>query len=218
MNKKSFILHIDSLDIVDDMSDDQAGQLLKAIKAFQHGECISLSPLVKMAFTPLKNQFIRDDEKYENTCKRRAVAGSKGGKQRVANQAIASKSKQRVANQADNKNKNDSDSKNKTVSKNNNDNKILRDGRFAIPTLHEIQTLIINKNYYVDAERFFHHYESNGWKVGKNPMKSWQSALASWNSRDKKENVSSKKQSRVDAFNEWIDSDDVIEGECDVIN
>lgn len=32
-----------------------------------------------------------------------------------------------------------------------------------------------------EAERFFNYYNSNGWKVGKNPMKNWHSAAANWN-------------------------------------
>jgi len=31
---------------------------------------------------------------------------------------------------------------------------------------------------------FFHHFESNGWKVGRNPMKSWKSALSGWIKRN----------------------------------
>jgi hypothetical protein len=31
-----------------------------------------------------------------------------------------------------------------------------------------------------EAEGFFNYYESNGWRVGKNPMKAWVSALANW--------------------------------------
>jgi DNA-binding Lrp family transcriptional regulator len=31
-----------------------------------------------------------------------------------------------------------------------------------------------------EAEKFFHYYESNGWRVGRNPMKSWQSAMINW--------------------------------------
>ena len=27
---------------------------------------------------------------------------------------------------------------------------------------------------------FFHYYESNGWKVGRNPMKSWSAAMVNW--------------------------------------
>lgn len=34
-----------------------------------------------------------------------------------------------------------------------------------------------------EAESFFYYYESNGWRVGKNPMKCWRSALAGWRVR-----------------------------------
>ena len=112
--KKSFLLHIDSLDILDDLTNGQAGVLFKAIKAYQHDEDYPIDSIVKIAFSPFKNQFARDDEKYIKTCERRAIAGSKGGKQKVAN---ASKCKQELANVADNKNKN----KNKTKNKNDND-------------------------------------------------------------------------------------------------
>tara|TARA_R110000851_G_scaffold186975_5_gene336449 strand:+ start:981 stop:1283 length:303 start_codon:yes stop_codon:yes gene_type:complete len=93
-NKKSFLIHIDSLDILDDLTNGQAGVLFKAIKAYQHEEEYNLDSIVKIAFSPFKNQFLRDDEKYVKTCERRAIAGSKGGKQKVAN---ASNSKQEVA-------------------------------------------------------------------------------------------------------------------------
>jgi len=114
--KKSFLLHIDSLDILDDLTNGQAGVLFKAIKAYQHDDDYPLDSIVKIAFSPFKNQFARDDEKYIKTCERRAIAGSKGGKQKVAN---ASKCKQEVANVADSKNKN----KNKTKNKNDNKSK-----------------------------------------------------------------------------------------------
>ena len=32
----------------------------------------------------------------------------------------------------------------------------------------------------LEAEKFFDFYESNGWRVGKNPMKSWSAALSNW--------------------------------------
>ena len=117
-NKKSFLLHIDSLDILDDLTNGQAGVLFKAIKAYQNDEEFDLDSIVKIAFSPFKNQFIRDDEKYTKTCERRAIAGSKGGKQKVAN---ASNSKQELANVADSKNKNKN--KNKTNNKSDNYNK-----------------------------------------------------------------------------------------------
>ena len=32
----------------------------------------------------------------------------------------------------------------------------------------------------IEAEKFVNYYESNGWKVGKNPMKSWGAAANNW--------------------------------------
>ena len=110
-NKKSFLLHIDSLDILDDLTNGQAGVLFKAIKAHQKNENFDLDSIVKVAFSPFKNQFNRDNEKYIKTCESRAIAGSKGGKQKVAN---ASKSKQDVAKLADKKNKTKNKSDNDT--------------------------------------------------------------------------------------------------------
>ncbi len=110
--RKSFVLHKDSLEILPDLTDEQAGKLFKAIYAYQIDEETKLDQIIKMVFLPFKNQFARDDSKYLETCERRAIAGSKGGKQKVAN---ASKSKQKVANVADSvsKSKSDSDSDSK---------------------------------------------------------------------------------------------------------
>lgn len=111
MSKNSFILHNDSLDVLDELTDEQAGMLFKAMRAYHCDEHIELDSLTKIVFSPFKNQFNRDKIKYEKTCERRAVAGSKGGKQKVAN---ASKTKQKVANLAESdnvsKSVNDSDS------------------------------------------------------------------------------------------------------------
>ena len=58
--------------------------------------------------------------------------------------------------------------------------------RFSPPTLEEIQAYIREKGFNVDAERFFDYYTSNGWKVGKNPMKSWEATVRNW-ARDSKQ-------------------------------
>ncbi len=121
--RKSFVLHKDSLEILPDLTDEQAGKLFKAIYAYQIDEEIKLDQIIKMVFLPFKNQFARDDSKYLETCERRAIAGSKGGKQKVAN---ASKSKQKVANVADSVSKSKSDSKSDSDSK-----KEVTNDRFA---------------------------------------------------------------------------------------
>lgn len=63
--------------------------------------------------------------------------------------------------------------------------------RFVPPSLDQIHARISEMNYrHVDAEVFFHHYEANGWKVGKNKMASWTRALGGWESRAKAESKS----------------------------
>lgn len=59
--------------------------------------------------------------------------------------------------------------------------------RFQKPTMEEIQTYIREKGLKVDADRFMDYYDSNGWKVGKNPMKDWKATLRNWSRADKEQ-------------------------------
>lgn len=59
--KKSFTIYNDSLDSLDELSDEQAGKLLRAIKDFNRGENVIISDvMVRVAFAPFRAQFIRD--------------------------------------------------------------------------------------------------------------------------------------------------------------
>ena len=113
--RKSIIVHLDSLEVLSELTNEQSGILFKAIKSYANGIEPELDFSMKLAFLPFKNQFIRDSEKYEKTCEVRRVAGSIGGKQKVAN---ASKSKQKVANLADSDSNNKNDSNKDSDSKN----------------------------------------------------------------------------------------------------
>lgn len=59
---------------------------------------------------------------------------------------------------------------------------------FVKPTVEEIAAYCKDKNYNINAQQFFNYYESNGWKIGRNAMKSWQAAVQNWNTRDKANN------------------------------
>lgn len=54
----------------------------------------------------------------------------------------------------------------------------------ARPTLAEVQGYIAEKGYRVDAEAFMAYYDSVGWRIGNKPMRSWRSALTTWERRD----------------------------------
>lgn len=93
MNRKSFIIYSDSLSVLDELTDEQAGRLFKAIKAYHNGDNFDLEFGLKIAFVSFKNQFIRDNNKWEAIREKRIKAGASGGKQKVAN---ATKRKQKT--------------------------------------------------------------------------------------------------------------------------
>lgn len=59
--------------------------------------------------------------------------------------------------------------------------------RFKPPTEDEVRAYCKAKGYVLDPARFVSYYESNGWRVGKNAMKSWQAAVQGWAARNKRE-------------------------------
>ena len=65
----------------------------------------------------------------------------------------------------------------KNLSKNNNN------GRMKRPSVDEVREYCADKGYHIDPEMFVAYYESNGWKVGKNPMRDWRKALVTWEKR-----------------------------------
>lgn len=54
------------------------------------------------------------------------------------------------------------------------------------PTPEEIRKYANEQGYILDGRAFWHFYESKGWKIGKNPMRSWKSAVWTWILKDPK--------------------------------
>lgn len=59
--------------------------------------------------------------------------------------------------------------------------------RFKKPAPEEIRAYCDEKGLTIDPEMFYDYYEANGWKVGKNPMKSWKATLRNWDRRELKD-------------------------------
>ena len=112
MTRKSFILHIDSLGILNELTDEQAGQLFKLIYEYHNPnkpKQTQITQLVNLAFYPFKSQFERDNQTYNNVCERNKNNGLLGGRPKNKNPNKPKKA--------------DSDNKNKNDNKNDNDNK-----------------------------------------------------------------------------------------------
>lgn len=85
--------------------------------------------------------------------------------------------------------------KNKTISKDIGEKR----KRFEPPTIEQLEEYIKEKNYNVNAEKFFYFYESKGWMVGKNKMKSWKAAVSTWNKTEIEDNARFKKEDPFEA-------------------
>ena len=56
---------------------------------------------------------------------------------------------------------------------------------FKKPTLEEVKSYCAERKNNVDPEKLFNYYESNGWRVGKNPMKDWKASVRVWERKNK---------------------------------
>jgi hypothetical protein len=61
----------------------------------------------------------------------------------------------------------------------------IKNGVFVKPTQEEIKTYCLERKNNINPEKFRDYYESNGWKVGKNPMKDWKACVRNWEKSDK---------------------------------
>lgn len=117
--KNGFMMYKSHWEAISDLEDKYLGQLMRAIFEYQiEGKIPEKYDIIYRDFKHIMAQFKMDDAKYEQVIQKRKESGATGGKQRVANQASASNSKQikqDQANQADNDNDNVNDINNPII-------------------------------------------------------------------------------------------------------
>lgn len=81
--------------------------------------------------------------------------------------------------------------------------------RFVPPTVEEVRAYCEERHNDVDAEKFVAFYDSRGWIIGKNKMKSWKSAVITWEGRGKKDSSRSNNPTgrRTSAWNDFEQRD-----------
>lgn len=168
--------------------------------SFEDRYPISADETVNAIFSMIREKLDEDAAKYAEVCRKRSEAGKIGNdvrwhnrksSQKVANIASAinvSQTSQKVASVADTDTDTDTD-KEKEKSKEK-DNSVISCRRFTPPSLQEVTDYVNSKGYSVDPQAFIDFYESKGWMIGKNKMKSWQSAVGTWERRSKKDRKS----------------------------
>ena len=171
--KNSFILYTEQKAVIDKLTDEQAGKLIKAIYAHEMGEEYELDNILDLVITPFLSSLKRNKEKYE---KRVAT-----NKKNIATRWNTNNTNgmDAIPNDTNDTNGNDSDSVNVNVNENDKKENIKRK-TFCKPTIEEVKAYCKERNNSVDAEKFCDFYESKGWKVGKESMKDWKASVRTW--------------------------------------
>ena len=168
-DKKSFVLYCDIIHTIEQLTDEQAGHLFKHVLYYVN----DLNPdtenvITKIAFEPIKQQLKRDLVRYEKIRERNSLSA------RMRWDANACERIPNDAKNADNDNDNDNDI-NIVL-----EQKAKKPKRFSKPPVDDVRQYMAELSMNDMSQRFVDYYESNGWKVGKNPMKDWKAAVRTW--------------------------------------
>ena len=216
-SKKGFLLLNNQIEIIETLTDEQAGQLLKAFYDYNLGKEIKLNGLMLTVFSNFKIVFDENEQKYQETCeknKKNIENYWKRVKEQNTNEYDRIQSntnvyeRKRMNTMATNININKNINTNTNINTNlntninlnennkniNNNIKSERDQSFtptASPTLAEIYnyacSLDINDKDY--CEKFYNHYESIGWVNGTGrEIKNWKLVFNNWLKKDNKQN------------------------------
>jgi len=164
-NKKSFLLYCDLIHTVEQLTDEQAGDLFKHILRYVNDqEPQTENVITRIAFEPIKQSLKRDLQKYEDIRKR--------------NQDNARKRWDATASSGIPNDTKNADSVIVSVSGSVTDKKEIKG--FVKPTIEQLKEYMTEQGMNDIAENWLNHYEANGWMVGKVKMKDWKASVRTW--------------------------------------
>ena len=197
-NAPGFILEKDQKIIIDELSNEEAGIIFKAIYEYEATkEEPLLDKTLKIVFKQIKVKLDFYDEKYNTTCEtNRKNIQNYWNKVNDTNEYDRIRSNTMATNKIKEKKSKVNkikENKNNININNININKSERDQSFtptASPTLAEIYnyacSLDINDKDY--CEKFYNHYESIGWVNGTGrEIKNWKLVFNNWLKKDNKQ-------------------------------
>lgn len=183
METQTFTFHAKFGDAMKGLPRDAADELAVALVRFG---CFGEEPDFENPYLAALFNMAREDIGY--SLKKRSN-GAKGGRPRnhgsdVVSDVVSETEKPESEEVSEGVSENEKPKQTSIANSTNNTNKGKGGARMARPTLAEVQEYIAEKGYRVDAEVFMAYYDSVGWRIGNKPMRSWRSALTTWERRD----------------------------------
>jgi len=187
--KKSFIAYSDWKATFDELSDEDAGRLIKHIFAYVNDENpVTDNVLIRVAFAQFKQTLKRDLVKWNEQLQQRRDAGKRSAEKRALE-----KSNER-STVVESRQRNSTDSVSVSVSDNVNDNvndnaseKVIkkreRANKFSPPTQSEVISYFLEKGYTQESAcKAFDYYDVANWTDSKGAkIKNWkQKMIAVW--------------------------------------
>jgi len=185
--KKSFIAYSDWKATFDELSDEDAGRLIKHIFAYVNDENpVTDNVLIRVAFAQFKQTLKRDLVKWNEQLQQRRDAGKRSAEKR----ALEKSNERSTVVESRQRNSTDSVSVSVSVSDNVNDNasekeikKRERANKFAPPTQSEVISYFLEKGYTQESAcKAFDYYDVANWTDSKGTkIKNWkQKMIAVW--------------------------------------
>lgn len=177
-----FKLFLHHKSLIDAVPDEVAGSALKAaLRYFDTGEVVELDSLSRAVFAALKPHIDEAFADFQATSEK----NTQNIQKRWANRGIPSDTTGNHSLPNDTKNTEaEAEAETEGEGEGYKAGKPPTCSRFSPPTIDEVRAYCAEKGYTVDADRFVDYYTSNGWKVGKNPMKDWKAAVRTWNGKE----------------------------------
>ena len=180
----------DFLEVVEPLGDGAAGRLFKAMLRYAlNGDVPVLKGKEGVAWTVARQHMDREAAAYESK-----VKNLKRGNVSVSGKIVPVSGEDKEKDKDKNKDK---------------DNDIYIGAAAPAPKAHiyiqppaleEIRSFCQERGNSVDPEYFYNYYQSNGWRVGRNPMRDWKATICAWesNGMDQRTNPASKQTELTD--------------------
>lgn len=79
--KDNFIIHLENQEDIEELTDEEAGRLFKALLRYVGtGEVTGMDRVEKAVFNPIRRRIDKDAAEYERVCEKNRINGAKGGR------------------------------------------------------------------------------------------------------------------------------------------